>query len=159
MNMRIRIDESRLNFPLAPIYAGVLSSLYLEVVDVPDTVDTLGLLFEYGDGTHRFRADCSKDGDTWKCYVNPYVFPAVNVSGALAYHAVATDGHGNEQWLGTGRLYVYQNPANGSSDAPAVVPKDTYIRNPATGLYHLLTASVDEDGNLTVSLSEEGVER
>ena len=38
MKQRIRIDESRLNFPLAPISAGVLSSHYVELVDVPETV-------------------------------------------------------------------------------------------------------------------------
>ena len=160
MRTRIRIDESRLNYPLTPISAGVLSSHYVELVDVPDTVQALGILFEYGANAETFRAECTRQGDgLWKCYAMPYIFPAADNTGELHYHVVATDDRGNEQWLGTGLLSVYRNPANGSSDAPTVVPKDCYIRNPTTGLYHKLTAEVDEDGNLTVSLEEEGVER
>ena len=44
-------------------------------------------------------------------------------------------------------------------NTPDIIPADTYIRNPATGLYHLLTAELNEDGELTISLDPEGVER
>ena len=160
MKQRIRIDESRLNFPLAPISAGVLSSHYVELVDVPETVQTLGVLFEYGANAARYRAECSRAGDgVWECYATPFIFPAADVTGQLHYHVVAVDDRDNEQWLGTGTLFVHSNPANGSSSAPEIIPRDTYIRNPTTGLYHKLTAAVDEDGNLTVILEEEGVER
>ena len=160
MKTRVRIDESRLNFPLAPIAAGVLSAHYVELVDVPEHVQTLGMLFEHGNNAEIFRAECSRAGDSiWNCYAMPFIFPAADVTGELHYHVVATDDRDNEQWLGTGSLFVHKNPANGSSDAPSVIPKDCYIRNPITGLYHKLTAGVDEDGNLTVALEEEGVER
>ena len=160
MKTRVRIDESRLNYPLAPINAGVLSSHYVELVDVPDTVQTLGVLFEYGANAEKYRAECSPAGDgVWTCYAVPFIFPAADVTGELHYHVVATDDRDNEQWLGTGTLFVHANPANGSSQAPDVIPRDTYIRNPATGLYHKLTAAVDEDGNLTVALEDEGIER
>ena len=159
MTVRIRVDESRLNFPLIPISAGVLSSLDFEVVDVPD-VDALAVFFEYDDGTVNYQAACVKvRAGFWTGYAMPYTFPAENATGALHYHVVATDARGNQKWLGTGELDVYANPANGSPTPPPIVPHDTYIRNPVTGLYHLLTATVDEDGNLTLNLSDEGETR
>jgi len=160
MNVRIRVDESRLNFPLIPISAGVLSSLDAEIIDVPSSVESLALYFEYGTGATNYQAVCDKVRDgLWTCYAMPYIFPATEDTGALHYHVVATDSRGNQKWLGTGQLRVLANPANGSPDVPPVVPHDTYIRNPVTGLYHLLTATVDEDGNITLNLSDEGVER
>ena len=159
MKPRIRIDESRLNFPLIPIAAGVLSSLDVEIVDVPD-VESLAVFFEHGDGTTYYQVACAKERvGFWTCYANPYVFPDANATGVLHYHVVASDVCGNQRWLGTGQLKVLPNPANGASEAPPIVPRDTFIRNPTTGLYHKLTAAVDEDGNLTVALEDEGIER
>ena len=160
MNVRIRVDESRLNFPLIPVAAGVLSSLDAEIVDVPDGMEALALLFEYGTGTTNYQAACTKVRDgLWTCYANPYMFPAASDDGSLHYHVVGTDAHGNQKWLGTGQLRVLANPANGSPVVPPVVPADTYIRNPVTGLYHLLTAVVDEEGAITLNLADEGIER
>ena len=123
MKTRVRIDESRLNYPLTPINAGVLSSHYVELVDVPDTVQTLGILFEYGQTAQTYRAECTREGDVWNCYAMPFIFPAANVTGTLHYHVVATDDRDNEQWLGTGTLFVHANPANGSERARNTAPK------------------------------------
>ncbi len=160
MTLRVRVDESRLNFPLIPIAAGRLSSLDLEIIDVPARAQALSVFFEYGTGETNYAVVCEKVNDGfWTCYANPYVFPAVKDDGSLHYHVVATDARDNQQWLGTGELRVLANPANGSGDVPPVVPRDCYIRNPVTGLYHLLTAEVDDTGNITLDLAEEGVER
>ena len=68
MKPRIRIDESRLNFPLIPIAAGVLSSLDVEIVDVPD-VESLAVFFEHGDGTTYYQVACAKERvGFWTCY-------------------------------------------------------------------------------------------
>lgn len=156
----IHIDESRLNFPLKTVTAGVLSSAYFTLEGVPPHVESLAVCFGYDTDGLTFRAECAKaDGaeGVWTCYANPYVFPAAAPDGTLEYHVLAVDGHGNPQWLGTGVLRVLECPAEGSADAPTVIPRDTYIRNPVTGLYHLLTAIVDDDGNMTLDLAEEGV--
>ena len=94
---------------------------------------------------------------SFRCYLSPFLFP--DVSAALSYSIVAGDTANNPRWLGSGALIVLENPANGSSVVPPIVPADTYIRNPATGLYHLLTASLNEDGELTINLADEGIER
>lgn len=160
--MKVKIDESRLNFPLRTMNAGLLSSFYLELVDVPSTAASVNVYVEYLDGdgaTQNFVCACSEatTGD-WTCYCVPLTFPAVSESG-LKYHVVATDENDNAMWLGSGDLRVLDNPANGGGVEPSVVPGDCYIRNPTTGLYHLLTAVTDEDGNLTIQLADEGIEK
>lgn len=37
------------------------------------------------------------------------------------------------------------------------IPQDLYVRNPMTGLYHKLTADVNEYGEMTTSVSQTGV--
>ena len=162
MKARIRIDESRLNFPLTPIAAGKLSSLDVELIGVPNTVASLLVYFEHekDDGVESYAAGCRQEDDgTWSCYVQPFLFPDVEDTGKLHYHVVATDVRTAQKWLGTGQLRVLENPAGGSPLPPPIIPADTYVRNPVTGLYHKLTAEVNELGEITVIVSEEGEER
>lgn len=162
----ITLHPDRLNAPLATCFVGALSSAVFVIVgDIPDDID--GITVQIGrtedPTTHRPRpnytvaANRNADGKTFRCYLAPFCFP--DEADALEYHVVATDTAGNPRWLGTGQLIVRDNPAGGSPVAPEIIPADTYIRNPATGLYHKLTAAVDEDGNLTVALDDEGIER
>ncbi len=39
------------------------------------------------------------------------------------------------------------------------IPEDTYIRNPKTGLWYKLTASIDELGNIVPEIETEGITR
>ncbi len=89
----------------------------------------------------------------WMAYISPLHFPLV---GAAEYHVTAVDDRGNTSWLGRGRLVVMKSVQN--VDTLPIVPDDTYLRNPETGLWHRLTVSF-EDGVLTPSVSETGVER
>ena len=160
----IHLDAGRLNFPLRTIWQGVLSSAVVVIHGMPADIEGAGIVFGVaptGQTPHDppvYRAVATRQADgTWRAYVSPFTFPTVGLS--LEYSVVGADVHENPRWLGTGQLNVVACPANGSADAPAVVPRDTYIRNPVTGLYHLLTATVDEDGNLTLDLSDEGETR
>lgn len=163
---QVTIRADRLNRPLETCFVGKLSSAVFRIVgDIPDDID--GMTVQIGrteaPTTHQPRpnytvaANRNADGKTYRCYLAPFCFP--DEADALEYHVVATDTTGNSRWLGTGQLIVRDNPADGSPVAPEIIPADTYIRNPATGLYHKLTAAVDEDGNLTVVLEDEGIER
>lgn len=79
MKVRIRIDESRLNFPLTPIAAGKLSSLDVELIGVPNTVASLLVYFEHekDDGVESYAAGCRQEDDgTWSCYVQPFLLKA-----------------------------------------------------------------------------------
>ena len=166
----IRIRPDRLNAPLATCNVGRLSSAVFVIGgDVPDDIDTIAVQIGRTPDpqTHEPRqnytaaaSETTTDGSasrTFRCYLAPFYFP--DESYELEYHVVATDTNGNQRWLGTGPLIVRDNPADGSPVAPEIIPSDTYIRNPSTGLYHKLTAALDEDGNLTLALADEGVER
>ena len=165
-NIRIRPD--RLNSPLATCVVGKLSSAVFVIYgDVPDDVEGIAVLIGRTEDpeTHEPREDFTAaavevDGSSpraFRCYLSPFLFP--DVSDALEYHVVGTDTAGNARWLGTGAPDVRDNPANGSSVVPPIIPPDTYIRNPATGLYHKLTAAVNEYGELSIDLESEGIQR
>lgn len=162
--IHIHLDVGRLNFPLRTIWQGVLSSAVVVIHGMPKDIVGAGVVFGVaptGSTPHdppTYRAVASRQADgTWRAYVSPFTFPVVGLE--LEYSVVGEDAHPNPRWLGTGQLNVVDCPANGSADAPDILPRDTYIRNPVTGLYHLLTATVDEDGNLTLDLSDEGETR
>ena len=166
----IRIRPDRLNAPLATCNVGKLSSAVFVIEgDIPEDADTIAVQIGRTPDpqTHEPRpnytaatSETTPDGSaarTFRCYLAPFYFP--DEADALEYHVVATDTNGNPRWLGTGPLVVRDNPADGSPAAPEIIPADTYIRNPATGKYHKLTALLDEDGNLTINLADEGITR
>lgn len=154
--------ENLLNVPLRTLALGRLSSARLAFDTLPDDTKALRVLFsriDPADDPIAADATVSIDGAhvTATCYCSPFCFPAV--SDDLTYSVIATDTEGHPRWLGTGSLRVLPCPANGSATVPEIVPADTYIRNPATGLYHKLTATLDEDGNLTLNLADEGIRK
>ena len=161
----IRIRPDRLNAPLATCNVGRLSSAVFVIGgDVPDDIESLTVEIERTPDpqTHEPRpnytaASTRQTDGTFSCYLSPFYFP--EIAPDLRYHVVSTDKDGNQRWLGTGDLRILENPANGSSVAPEIIPADTYIRNPVTGLYHKLTAEVNEHGEVTVAVEEEGIER
>ena len=168
----IRLRPDRLNWPLASCFVGKLSSaVFLIGGDIPDDIENIEIQIgrtpdpDTGDARDNFTVAATEITDSasalapreFRCYIAPLFFP--DASTALKYHVIGTDSQSMPRWLGTGDLVVLDNPANGSADTPEIIPADTYIRNPATGLYHLLTAELNEDGELTISLDPEGIER
>lgn len=163
---RIKIRPDRLNAPLATCFVGRLSSAVFVVEgDIPDDISEISIqIGRTPDATtheprpnYTVAANRNADGTAFRCYLAPFCFP--DVSDALAYHVLGTDANGNVRWLGTGALVVRENPADGSPVAPEIIPSDTYVRNPVTGLYHKLTAEVDEYGQVTISVESEGVKK
>ena len=164
----IRIRPDRLNAPLATCNVGKLSSAVFVIEgDIPEDADTIAVQIgrtpdpQTQEPRPNFTAAATEvEGQMPRCfraYLSPFLFP--DISDALEYHVIGTDDHGNARWLGTGPLIVRDNPANGSPVPPEVIPADTYIRNPATGLYHKLTAAVNEYGELSIDLESEGIQR
>lgn len=166
-DIHIRLRPDRLNAPLATVFAGRLSSAVFVIEgDVPDDMDGLTVRIgrtadpESGGARDDYTiAAAAQDGTprTFRAYASPFVFP--DLSETLEYHVLGMDANGNARWLGSGRLIVMENPSDGSGEEPAIIPADTYIRNPATGLYHLLTAVANEYGEISLTLSEEGITR
>lgn len=158
----ITIRPDRLNAPLVECWVGRLSSAVFVVTgDIPD--DITGITIQVGrtpdpqtqQPRENFAATATRAEDgTFRCYLAPWYFPDI---ADLEYHVVGQDDANNPRWLGTGSLLVKKNPANGSPIIPPIVPPDTYVRNPATGLYHKVNAEVDEYRNITLVVEKEGV--
>ena len=173
--IRIPIRPDRLAAPLPPAVCGKLSSAVFAVHgDLPDDTDSISVLIgrtpdpETSATRPAFavaadEADPSQypglrpDERVFRAYVSPFCFP--EASNELEYHVMASDANGNPRWLGTGNLEVLDCPADGSPVAPDIIPADTYIRNPATGLYHKLTAAVNDLGEIALELDENGIMR
>ena len=161
----ITLRPDRLNFPLECANVGKLSSaVFIIGGDIPDDIASMAVQIGRTEDptTHQPRenftaAATRQDDGTFRCYLAPFYFP--DVSAALEYHVIGTDAQINARWLGTGPLEVRDNPADGSPIVPPIIPADTYIRNPATGLYHKLTAELNEEGEIIVAADTEGVER
>ena len=166
----IKIRPDRLNAPLATCNVGRLSTaVFLIEGDIPDDVATIAVLIgrtpdpQTQEPRPNFTAAAGETtpdesaARTFHCYLAPFFFP--DAADALEYHIMATDANDNPRWLGTGPLIVRDNPADGSPVTPEIIPADTYIRNPATGLYHKLTAAVNEYGELSIDLESEGIQR
>lgn len=164
----IRLRPDRLNAPLVPCCVGKLSSAVFTISgDIPDDIDSLAVEIERtpDPDTHQprpnFTATATRKQDgTFSCYLSPFYFP--EIAPDLHYHVMGTDTStptANPRWLGTGALRILENPANGSSVAPEIIPADTYVRNPVTGLYHKLVAEVNEEGELSVAIDKEGISK
>ncbi len=162
---QVTIRADRLNRPLETCFVGKLSSAVFRIVgDIPDDIDGMTVQIGRTDDptTHQPRtnftaATTRQEDGTFRCYLAPFFFP--DLSDALEYHVLGMDTNGNARWLGTGPLIVRDNPADGSPVPPEIIPADTYIRNPATGLYHKLTAEVNDLGEISVGVDSEGIER
>lgn len=161
MQAIIEVDEGRLNFPLRSLCAGRLSSLDVMIRGVSANVIALAVYVgRKGEGEEPFVAPCDRIGGAcgaWKCYLAPWCFP--EVAPGLKYDIVGTREGGAVKWLGKGQLTVEETPVGSSPVPPPIVPSDTYVRNPVTGLYHKVTAEVDAAGKLTMVLESEGVAR
>lgn len=162
----IRLRPDRLNIPLATCPVGKLSSAVFVICgDIPDDVQSLAVQIERtpDPDTHQprpnFTAATTRQTDgTFRCYLSPFHFP--EIAPDLHYHVMGTDTAAptaNPRWLGAGDLRILENPADGSPVTPEIIPADTYVRNPVTGLYHKLVAEVNEDGELSVAIDEEGI--
>jgi len=148
---------------LEPMSAFQWSSktVYLKVLD--DEIETLNVrIFRTPaqDGTARdpyvAAATLQQDG-LWRCYLTPLCFS--DVASNLQYDLIGVDAEGNPRHLGVGSLRVLTSHLTEDGTLPDVIPQDTYIYNPATQLWHKLVAEVDDQGVITVSVEQEGVER
>lgn len=94
-------------------------------------------------------------GGRWRVYASGLYFPE---AGAVEFHVTGLDGRGGSVWLGRGRVVVEPSVLHADSADVPLIPQDTYVRNPQTGLYHRLTCVI-EDGEIVPQIDGEGVER
>lgn len=152
----IELKPDRLNFPLATLSVGKLSSAVLTVGgDIPDDAAALVVKVEYAEGEYYIAAGARQDDGTFRVYLAPGYFPAK--SNSLKYHVYVTDQLDNPRWLGSGLMRIFDNPSDGGSPAPQPLPRNLYAYNAVTHLYYKITAETDPAGNITLALDQEGV--
>lgn len=147
-------DDPQRPLPAIPVGRG--SVFEADIHNVPDTLDELQIHIGRIDREGAFTpVNCIARSDRrWYGYVNGLAFPDV---GKAEYHITGIDTRGCSHWLGSGVVRVM--PSVLHSDAAPIIPEDTYLRNPATGLWHKLTASIDEYGNIVPEIETEGITR
>lgn len=156
----IHITPDRLYNPLEPLAVGKLSSSVLTVTgDIPDDIAALAIVVEYMDTSGaspqiaRYVAHGTRQGDgTYRVYLAPAYFPAAN--DALKYHVVGTDSNENPRWLGSGTLRIFDNPADGSSVAPDILPRNLYAYSPTRQCYFKVIAKENELGEIQLDVDE-----
>ena len=152
----IELKPDRLNFPLATLSVGKLSSAVLTVGgDIPDDTAAVVVKVEYAEGEYYIAAGARQTDGTWRVYLAPGYFPATAT--AFKYHVYITDQYDNPRWMGCGLLRILANPSDGGSPAPQPLPRNLYAYNAVTHLYYKITAETDAAGNITLALDQEGV--
>ena len=152
----IELKPDRLNFPLTTLNVGKLSSAVLTVGgDIPDDAAAIVVKVEYAEGEYYIAAGSRQPDGTFRVYLAPGYFPAE--SNSLKYHVYVTDQLDNPRWMGAGILRILDNPSDGESPSPSVLPKNLFAYNPVTHLYHRITAEANAAGEITLALEQEGV--
>ena len=92
-------------------------------------------------------------GGDWRVYASGLYFPD---EGKAKYRVSAKTPEGDSVHLGEGALRIVPSSLNVDAAAIPIVPEDTYLRNPKTGLWHKLTCTI-EDGDMLPLISKNGV--
>lgn len=152
----IAVNPASPNFPLPPVWIGVNSNALIVLTGVPTGFTAQLYLTKVGASVAvYFDASVSSDG-VISIFVPGANFPAAGTTGK--YEIILTETETSRPyWSGKGLLTVMA-ASSGTVTAGYGTAMETYIRNPATGLYHLITASINEDGDITTVTDPTGVE-
>lgn len=149
----IPIDEGS-RTPLPTVEVGVSSAFRALIVGVSDDLENVQVHFgSSGGASYSAVPATATPGGNWQVYASPIYFLT---AGGSRYFVTATTPRGDSIYLGSGGLYVMASPQNGEA---TIVPADTYLRNPETGLWHRFTCTVGEDGDMLPEIDKQGVAR
>ena len=148
----ITLTPAEPNHPLKPVWVGTNSAALFLFAAVPADAETVKLyLTKVGASVPVYFDASQNEAGEWYALAGGANFPA---PGQGSYEVEITDGDGNAYWCGRGIVTV--QAASGGGSAGAGTPADTWIRNPATGLYHKLIVSVNELGEVSVGIDAQG---
>ena len=140
--------------PLPAADVGRASAFRALLVGVPGDLENVEVHFATptnASGTP-VRCDAMPGGD-WRVYASGIYFPD---EGKAKYRVTARTPQGDSVHLGEGALRIVPSSLNVDAAAIPIVPEDTYLRNPLTGLWHKLTCTI-EDGDMLPLISKEGI--
>ena len=142
--------------PLPAAEVGRNFALRARLTGVPRDLENVQVAFDSRSGASETVVPCAAmPGGDWSLYASPLNFP---VAGKVKYRVTARTSQGDSIYLGTGSLTIAPAIANIDAAETAIVPNDTYVHNPETGLWHKLTVSL-EDGELVPEIDRNGVAR
>lgn len=142
--------------PLPAAEVGRASAFRALLVGVPGDLENVEVHFATptnASGTP-VRCDAMPGGD-WRVYASGIYFLD---EGKAKYRVTARMPQGDSVHLGEGALQIVPSSLNVDAAAIPIVPEDTYLRNPATGLWHKFTCEM-EGNNLLPVLNKKGITR
>lgn len=143
--------------PLPTLTVGRGSALELEVAGAPDGLQSLQLHVSDAETPHTYTpvAATPLPGNVWRAYAGGLNF---RTPGRAFYQLTGRDARDGNVWLGKGWLNIEDCVLHRDDADVPIVPEDCYIRNPATGLWHKVTATMD-DGEIVLQYEKEGIEK
>ena len=142
---------------LQTLTVGRASVLEFEVVGAPENLQRLQFhAGRPGSEIYTPVVATALPDNRWRVYANGLNFPD---PGNAKYHLTGKDDKDRSVWLGSGALDIRQSVLYVDEDAILPIPEDTYVRDPRTGLWHKLTARIDEEGEVVIDYEKNGVTR
>lgn len=148
--------ERTAKVPLATLTVGRASAFECEILGAPQGLQELQIHIAKA-GTANYTAVVARplSDNRWAVYASGLNFPD---EGVARYHLTGKDQTDNAVWLGSGRLEIVPSVLHSDAANIPVIPEDTYVRNPATGLWHKVTMHFDGD-ELVMNYEKEGITR
>ncbi len=156
----IQLRPDKPNFPLSPVWVGDASAAVFLFPGLHSGITAISLLITpVESGAVEEVAGTVEDG-VGTVYCAGWVFPDTGITKyEVALTASAPDGTDDLVfWAGTGILTVLPASLEGINPVKPIIPQNSYARDPETGLYHLITAELNELGEITLSVATEGIE-
>ena len=145
---------SRLALPTLTI--GRAATFECEILNAPQGLQEVQAHFSKPGNPTFTAVDARPLSDNrWAIYANALNFPT---EGLATYHLTGKDQNDNSVWLGSGRLEIVPSVLHSDAADVPIVPEDTYVRNPATGLWHKITLHFEGD-ELVLDYDKEGITR
>lgn len=140
---------------LTELAVGRASALECLIIGIPDNIERVQVHFGTRDNLSVNAVECrAVPGGEWKCYANGLYFPD---AGKASYHITGVTARGDSAYFGKGTLRVIPSVLTVPAASVPIVPADTYIRNPKTGLWHRIVAELDEAGQIVLATEQEGI--
>jgi len=155
----VTLDPAKPNFPLTPLFVGQGSAAVVILSDVPAGASAALIITPVGGGTPvAYAAAANAATGDLEVYAAGWAFPT---AGTTKYEITFTTGEGDTErtfWAGSGLLHVMTAATVADIPNAPVLPQDTYVRSPVTGLYYLVTVELNELGEPVLTTASEGVE-
>lgn len=148
----ITLDPANPNIPLPHLYSGQGSRAYIQISGYPAGTTPL-FIFTEPDADEATVIEADASG---AIYINGW---SLDFADQVRYEIVCRDEDNISTSMGKGYLTIYASATSATIPTPPpIVPPETYVRNPVTGLYHLVTAVLNDANEIALNVSETGTE-